>query len=67
MLFDIELENGGLKRNLVIPETTDAMIRVEGNFKFFEIETLLRNICYDTFEPLRQWFIKECEPGKFAK
>jgi hypothetical protein len=48
--FDLEKEHGG------VPKTGlkyNEEIIIENNFRFFEIETLLRNICYDTFEPLR--------------
>lgn len=48
-------------------DLTNSVMRVEGNFKFFEIETLLRNICFDTFEPLRLRILKESEPARVAK
>ena len=43
-IFDIDTESGGLK-----PPTHDAQksVLVEGKFKFFEIETFLRQLCYD--------------------
>jgi hypothetical protein len=41
-------------------------MRVEGYFKLFEIESLLRNVCFDTFEPLRERMHKDQEPARRA-
>lgn len=54
LIFDIEKENGGLERTSVkVAAVTDPVVLIEGSFRFFEVENLLRTICFDTYEPLR--------------
>lgn len=64
VVFDIELLNGGLARHLKLNDSSDGVIMVEGHFKFFEVENLLRTICYDMFDPLRKRIVKETEAGR---
>lgn len=63
IVFDIEVVDGGIKK---IFKTEDPVngIRVETNFKFFEIENVLKLICYETFDPIRKSMIHEAELGK---
>lgn len=45
----------------------DPIVAVEGHFKFLEIENLLRQICFDMFEPMRKSMLKEAEYARAAK
>ena len=58
--FDLDQEAGGLP-----PPTKNVADYTD--YKFLEFESTLRNICYDTFEPIRQRIIKETKAGKEAK
>ena len=63
-VFDINLPNGGVDWKLKISDDTDGVVLIEGHFKFFEVENLLRQICHDMFEPLRQRIVTETEAGR---
>lgn len=52
IVFDIDVKDGGVHKSYKTEDLVDG-IRVETNFKFFEIENLLRLICFETFEPIR--------------
>ena len=60
-VFDIDVKDGGITRaQLTVPPSCEnSAMRVEGYFKLFEIESLLRNVCFDTFEPLRERMHKD--------
>ena len=64
-VFEIRLPEGGLDRRLV-KANDNNMVMVQGHYKFFEIENLLRTMCHDMFEPIRLRMIQEGEPGKQA-
>ena len=51
-MFDIDVVDGGIKKSYKTEDLVND-IRVETNFKFFEIENVLKLICYETFEPIR--------------
>ncbi len=59
--LDMDKESGGLTK----PETVG--VNKVGDYKLFEIENHLRQICYDTYEPLRQRILKESQAGKEAR
>ncbi len=44
--------DGGLKKTYKTEDLVEGL-RVETNFKFFEIENVLKLICFETFDPLR--------------
>ncbi len=52
IVFDIDVVDGGIKKSFKTEDLVND-IRVETNFKFFEIENVLKLICYETFEPIR--------------
>lgn len=52
IVFDIDVTDGGIKKTFKTEDLVNE-IRVETNFKFFEIENLLKLICFETFEPIR--------------
>jgi hypothetical protein len=60
--FDLDRESGGMAK----PEE-GAEIKMVGDYKLFEIENHLRQICFDTYEPLRQRILKESQAGKEAR
>lgn len=52
IVFDIDVVDGGIKKSYKTEDLVNN-IRVETNFKFFEIENVLKLICFETFEPIR--------------
>ena len=63
IVFDIDVVDGGIKKTFKTEDLVND-IRVETNFKFFEIENVLKLICYETFEPIRMRISQESELGK---
>ncbi len=63
IVFDIEVVDGGIKKTYKTEDLIDE-VRVETNFKFFEIENVLKLICYETFEPIRTRMNQESELAK---
>ena len=63
IVFDIDVVDGGIKKTYKTEDLVND-IRVETNFKFFEIENVLKLICYETFEPIRTKISQESELGK---
>jgi hypothetical protein len=63
IVFDIDVVDGGIKKSFKTEDLVNN-IRVETNFKFFEIENVLKLICFETFEPIRTRISQESELGK---
>lgn len=55
--------DGGMKKTFKNEDPVNG-IRVETHFKFFEIENVLKLICYETFDPIRKAMLHEAELGK---
>ena len=63
VVFDLEITDGGMARTFKKNDEAEKVV-IERHFKFFEIESTLKQIVYDLLDPMRKQTLKESNINK---